>query len=295
MNIIDKLNKICKTKQNVPLKFYSNMHCGGNAQYLCMPNSIGQIKKLVKFLNKNDIPFYVIGNGTNVLFKDEDFVGVIISLRKFNKIKSLFNRVYPCSGASLSKLNYFLKTNGLSGLEWSYGIPGTVGGAICMNAGAYGGEIQTNIQYVDCFDKTTNQIVRLKKTEMQFGYRQSIFQNGRYIILKAKLIFAKGDTKTIEQNQQMYIQKRRNTQPISSYNLGSIFKKNEGKSAGQIIDELGLKGYKIGGAYISKLHANFILNDGTATAKDVLDLIEFIKTIVKEKCNITLQEEIKIV
>lgn len=289
------LHKICLTKESVSLKNYSNMHCGGIAKFMCFPQNKQQLKNIIRFIQNNGLSYFVLGNGTNTLFNDCEYNRIVINMRYFKKIKKLIRSVYVDSGVSLVKTNYFLKTKSLAGFEWSYGIPGTVGGAIYMNAGAYGGEVCKNIVKVWCFDTISNKFIKLKKSQLQFGYRSSIFKFNRYIIIKAKFKFTKGNKKDIEKKQKEYLERRKDTQPIASYNLGSIFKKVKGKSAGQIIDELGLKGYSINGAYISKLHANFILNDGTATSNDVLELIRYIKNRVKSECNIDLEEEIKIV
>ena len=290
MKIYNKLSKICKTEQNVNLKNLCSMHVGGIGKYICYPSTIKQVKKLIRYLTKHKIQHYIIGNGTNIIFEDSGYNGVLVSLKNLNEIKIKDNTLICLAGANLFAVNIFCRKNNLSGLEWSYGIPASVGGAVYMNAGAYGSEMKDVIKYVWALNK--GKIVKYKLEQMNFSYRNSIFQQNSNIILKVEFLLNKDGSKNIEERQNNYFNQRKALQPYGTYNCGSVFKKTVDGSAGKTIDKLGLKNVKIGQIQISQKHANFFVNLGNGTSKDLRNLIDQTKQIVKDKTGLELEEEV---
>lgn len=288
-----KRNQFGEIIKNEPLKKHCSMHVGGGCKLFCMPQKISQLLAILKYSNKNKIKYFILGNGTNVIFKDNGYNGIIICLNKFQQIKQTKNGVCVDAGVGLFKLNTYLAQNGLAGLEWSYGIPGTVGGAVCMNAGAYGSEVCNFVEKVEVIENYKKKIIKCKN--LQFFYRDSTILQKKLIVTKVWLKLKKDSSEKIIKNQKQFFEKRKITQPIEFYNSGSIFKKVDGESAGKIIDNLGLKNVKINGAEVSGLHANFIINKGNATAQDVVDLIQKIKKQVVEKTGKVLEQEVIIV
>lgn len=286
-NILDIVEK------NKCLKNYCSMHVGGVCKMFCLPKNIKQVKSVLHFARKNKIKFFILGNGTNVIFKDDGFDGIVICLSNFQNIKKTKTGVCVDAGVGLFKLNTFLAQNNLQGLEWSYGIPGTIGGAVCMNAGAYGCEIGDFVEKVEIIKNNKKYVIKSKK--IQFFYRNSSLRQNDMIITRVWLKLKNGNKVDIVGRQKSFFAKRKISQPLEFYNSGSIFKKVKGESAGKIIDNLGLKNVKIGGAQVSNLHANFIINKGKATAQDVIDLIEKIKVEVFQKTGMKLEEEVIIV
>lgn len=284
------MKELINYEKNIDLKNYSSMHVGGKCKFFFAPNNQNQLKNAVAFAKKYNIPFFILGNGTNVIFSDKGFNGLIICLKNLNEITIQKNLIVVGAGTNLFRLNTFLCENNLAGLEWSYGIPGSVGGAVCMNAGAYGGEFSNYIEKLEIFDGKKFRIVYKKK--LWFGYRDSEVKQKKLIVTNVWLRFEKGEKQVIKQKQKEYFQKRKISQPLEHYNSGSIFKTTNGIIAGKIIDNLGLKGVKIGGAEISTLHANFIINNGSATCEDIKNLIKLIKQKVYEKVGTELCEEV---
>lgn len=280
-------------KINVPLANYATMRVGGNAHFFVEPQKISELIKIVKYCIKQKINYFILGNGSNVIFSDRGFDGIVICTKKLNKINVKKNIVKVECGTNLYMLNKYLINNALSGMEFTYGIPGTVGGAVCMNAGAYGFEMKDIIQKVMYFDgkkiKTKN-IVNL-----DFSYRNSYFKKNNFIVLKVWLKLNKKNILDVQNLCMQNFKKRQISQPLEFANSGSIFKKVNGISAGKIIDDIGLKGKKCGGAQVSTLHANFIINKNNATSQDVKNLIYEIKKEVKEKAGISLEEEVIII
>ena len=273
-----------------PLSLHCTMHVGGKAKYYIEPKNEKELIDVIKFCSSKKMKFYIIGNGSNVIFKDSGFSGVIICTKKLNIIKCKNNIVMASSGVNLFVLNKYLIDSSLSGMEFSYGIPGTVGGAVCMNAGAYGSEMSGVVLKVKVFDGKKTKI--LKNNQLGFGYRDSIFRHNSFVVLKVWLLLQKGEQKDIKNLCQKYFLKRKATQPLEFSNSGSIFKKNGETSSGKLIDNLGLKGAKINSAEVSILHANFIVNTGNATSQDIETLIDLIKQKVLQNYNIKLEQEV---
>lgn len=287
--MLEFFNKF-KVLQDENLSKHCTMRVGGNAKYYIEPIDSEQFVEIVKNCIKYKIKYFVLGNGSNVIFRDNGFNGIVICTKKLQDIKTKNNMIIADCGTNLYVFNKFAQENGLGGSEWSYGIPGTIGGAVCMNAGAYGGQMQDIVLKVKVFDGKKTKI--LYNNELQMGYRDSIIKREKYIVLKVWLKLKKDDKQKIKAKQIEYLNRRRLSQPLETYNSGSIFKKVNDISAGKIIDNLGLKGVKINGAQISKLHANFIINLGSAKSNEIENLIELIKQKVKDKLSISLEEEV---
>ena len=280
-------------KMNVSLANYVTMRVGGNAHFFVEPQKISELIKIVKYCIKQKINYFILGNGSNVIFSDRGFDGIVICTKKLNKIYVKKNIVKVECGTNLYMLNKFLINNALSGMEFTYGIPGTVGGAVCMNAGAYGFEMKDIIQKVMYFDG--KKIKTKNIANLDFSYRNSYFKKNNFIVLKVWLKLNKKNILDVQNLCMQNFKKRQISQPLEFANSGSIFKKVNGISAGKIIDDLGLKGKKCGGAQVSTLHANFIINKNNATSQDVKNLIDEIKKEVKEKAGISLEEEVIII
>lgn len=280
--------KVGKVVINPNMSDYTTYKVGGNALAIIYPNNIDNLIKLLKYLNKNNIKHKILGNGSNLIFSDETYNGVLIKLEEFNKLEINDTIVTVGAGYNLVKLSMKVARLGLAGLEFASGIPGTVGGAIFMNAGAY----KSDMGYITSEIKALTpdyQIITLYNKDLQFHYRTSFLQkHPDYICLEAKLILKKGDADTIMEVINERKQRRLLTQPLEYPSAGSVFRNPENDFAGRLIEELGYKGKNIGGAYVSEKHANFIINKDHAKASDVRKLIMEIKDKVKEKYNIDL-------
>ena len=280
--------KVGKVVVNPNMSDYTTYKVGGNALAIIYPNNIDNLVKLLKYLNKNNIKHKILGNGSNLIFSDETYNGVLIKLEEFNKLEINDTIVTVGAGYNLVKLSMKVARLGLAGLEFASGIPGTVGGAIFMNAGAY----KSDMGYITSEIKALTpdyQIITLYNKDLQFHYRTSFLQkHPDYICLEAKLILKKGDADTIMEVINERKQRRLLTQPLEYPSAGSVFRNPENDFAGRLIEELGYKGKNIGGAYVSEKHANFIINKDHAKASDVRKLIMEIKDKVKEKYNIDL-------
>lgn len=294
-NVLDILKAITNEKNifvNEPMAKHTTFRTGGCADFYVLPENIEELEKILeKFKNENIV---ILGNGSNVLVTDKGIRGIVISLRNLNNYKVEDEYISVECGLPIAKLSHIAADNSLSGLEFACGIPGTVGGAIYMNAGAYGGEMKDVVLSSTYIDKNT---LRLKTIEEHnFKYRGSIYSDGLdAIIVSAKLKLNHGDKDEILQKMSENMQSRNSKQPVNKPSAGSTFKRQEGVIAAKLIDEAGLKGYKIGGAEVSTLHAGFIINSGNATSKDILDLIKYVKHIVKEKYDVELETEVKII
>lgn len=278
---------------NQNLSNYTNFKIGGKCPVMVFPSSISKFVRLLKFINKNSIKFYVLGAGTNILCSDDGYDGVIIKLGgKLKNYKLQGNTIFVEAGMNLFELNRILLDNCLEGLEFSYGIPGSVGGAICMNAGAYNKSIGDYVVNVKVFDG--HKIRTLSKGEMNFSYRHSIIFEKKYIVLGATFLLNKGEYSLIKQNQQQFLNKRLQTQPYHEASAGSAFKRLENgvKPVSKMIDELGLKGFSVGDAQISTIHAGFIVNRGKASCKDVKSLIQYVQSKVKASYDENIELEI---
>lgn len=281
-------------KLNEPMKKHTTVNVGGICDVLVTPSSIEQIIEILKELKSRNIKYYIIGNGSNLLVSDDDIHAVIIKLwSRFSSVNIDGEKITALSGTSMPKISLEAKKNSLSGLEFACGIPGSVGGAVFMNAGCYGSQISDIIEGVTYLDKDGN-IKKIQKDDMDFGYRKSIFRSDRnMVILSATFKLKRGDITSIKNIMEENSLARREKQPLEYPNFGSTFKRPEGYFVGKLIEEAGLKGYRIGGAQVSTKHTGFIVNIDNATAKDIIELISYIQKIVYEKFNVRLEPEVE--
>jgi len=283
-----------------PLSKHSSWRIGGPADVLIEPCTIEQILKIIQYADLMKIPTMVIGNGTNLLFSDEGFRGIIIKMGKnFSKYTIKGKRACAEAGIWTPKFVKILSDNGLSGLEHAIGIPGTLGGLIFMNGGSGGKCIGDVVKKIWVIDKNYN-LISFSKKECDFSYRKSIFQDSSYIICKVELECETGDKERIQSEMKNILDNRKNKFPLNCSNCGSVFLSNPVVNdnfapPGKLIEEAGLKGYQIGGAQISEKHANFIVNLGNATAKDVISIAQYIRKIVYQRYGLYLESEVKYV
>lgn len=281
--------------ENVPLSRYTTFGIGGSCPLMIEAGSEIGTAELVKTLSAEKLPFYVIGKGSNLLVEDGDIPMIFIHIGKALSEISLDNGVMTCgAGAALSAVSAFARDNSLTGLEFAYGIPGNVGGAVYMNAGAYGGEMKDVVISVTACDFEGN-IREFSADELDFGYRHSVFTGGGYIILSAKLRLSAGDKTEIAAKMAELTEKRREKQPLEYRSAGSTFKRPAGTFAALLIEECGLKGYSCGDAQVSEKHSGFVVNKGSASFSDVMNVIEHVKKTVYEKRGIMLECEPEII
>ena len=282
-------------KENVKfdesLKLHTTYKVGGTCKYFITPKDLEELINLVKYLKDKNIKYMILGNGSNTIFSSKEYDGVIINLTNLNSMKIEDNKIFVEAGYQLIKLSMDALNNSLSGLEFAAGIPGNIGGAIFMNAGAYKSDMSELVESVTFLDENL-ELQTLRKDELEFSYRKSIFQKRNCIIISTVLNLIPGDKEEIKALMDKRKARRLESQPLEYPSAGSVFRNpSEDIFAGKLIEDLGLKGYKIGGAKISEKHANFIINDGDATGEDIKALIDYIKTKVKEKYNIDLHVE----
>lgn len=285
--MIEELAKFGKVKENVDLKSYNTYKVSTISKYLIDVKSEELLVNLIKYLKENNINYFILGNGSNVVFPNEPFDGVIIKLNGLNAIDIDDDEVYVGAGVMLPKLVNETVNNCLCGLEWAAGIPGTLGGAVVGNAGAYLSEIFSFIEEIRVLEN--DEIKTLKKDDVKYSYRYSSFkENKDVIILGAKLKLNKGSKDESEVLMKERLERRIKSQPLEYPSAGSVFRNPEGNYAGKLIEDCGLKGKRIGGAMVSEKHANFIINYDNATPKDVRDLIKLVHDTVLKETNIDL-------
>lgn len=296
-NFIDDLNNILG-KENIsidePMKNHTSFKVGGPADILVTPKNYEEVVKIIKFCNQKNLPYYIIGRGSNLLVKDGGFRGVIIKLTSLNNIQVLDEKIIAQGGADLSAVSDEALKHSLTGFEFACGIPGTVGGAVTMNAGAYNGEISQVIESALVVDKKGN-LITLNKDELELGYRISAIQKYEYTVLEATFKLTKGEYNKIKERIDDLTRKRQEKQPLEYPSAGSTFKRPEGYFTGKLIEESNLKGYTIGGAQVSEKHAGFVINKNNATAEDIINLIKHIQNTIKVKYNVELQPEVRII
>ena len=298
---INNLQKIIPNQNilyNEPMSKHTSIKIGGPADVFIKATTIEEAKSIVEFANNNSLPLQVIGNGSNILVKDEGIRGIVLKLQ-LNQIviqDHNDNNVYVVvgSGVVLGVLAQKLMQEGITGFEELSGIPGTIGGAVRMNAGAHGKEMKDIVNTTTYIDIQGN-IHTITNIEQQFEYRSSIFAKEKYIILETTLKLQYGDKEKIQKTMEQYAKWRKDHQPLEYPNAGSTFKRGHDFTTAQLIDNSGLKGYTIGGAQVSTKHAGFIVNKGNATAKDVLDLIEYVKEQVLKQTGKQIELEIEVI
>lgn len=286
--------KEIKFTENELLAPHSTFRIGGEARLAAMPDTTEQIIDAVSAAKEAGLEFTVIGNGSNVLFSDKGFDGLVIFTRNADSVVIKGNRVIADVGAPFTKLAVTVKNAGLTGLEFAYGIPGSVGGAVYMNAGAYNGEASQVVASSMAYDDLTGEVRMISREEHNFGYRTSVYSQNRdrLTVLSAEFELKEGDSAAIWETMQDLMRRRREKQPLEYPNAGSVFKRPQGYFVGKLITDAGLKGYTIGGAQVSEKHAGFIVNIGGATAEDVLRLVEHIQKTVQSQFGVMLECEI---
>lgn len=266
---------------------------GGPVDILLIPNNIQQIRETITICKENQIPYYVIGNGSNLLVKDGGIRGVVIKLCELNTIVREGDKITAGCGALLKDVSKEAAAGALSGFQFACGIPGSVGGAVFMNAGAYDGEISFVIESAEVLDDK-QEIKVLSKDELNLGYRQSIVMQKGYVVLRATFALTPGDREKIQARVDELTRRREERQPLEYPSAGSTFKRPEGYFAGKLIEDAGLKGFTIGGVCVSEKHAGFVINKGNGTAKDVLSVINHVKEEVKRQFGVDLYPEVRI-
>lgn len=296
-DILGSIREIINAEQvllNEPMSKHTTFHVGGTADVLVKPGSISEIEQVLQWCEEHAIPYYIIGNGSNLLVGDEGIRGVVIQLgSEFAEIEvGDDDSIWVQAGCMLSKVANAALEHSLTGLEFASGIPGTIGGAVMMNAGAYGGEMK---DIIDCVTLLTpaGEVRILPQDQMEFGYRSSIVARQNYIVLEVKLQLQKGDAKEISARMKALNEARREKQPLEFPSAGSTFKRPEGFFAGKLIMDAGLAGYRVGDAQVSEKHCGFVINRGNATAKDIVTLMNDVVKQVEEKYQVILEPEVR--
>lgn len=292
--LIHRIDK-SRVLKNAPLKEHISFRVGGPCDCMVFPENLEEISAVIEACLSEKLPYYILGNGSNVIALDEGYRGVVIKLGKsFSEVKCHENKIIAQAGALLSTVSKIALENSLEGLEFAGGIPGSVGGGILMNAGAYGGELKNSVIKVKALDKS-GRVISYDKAECDFGYRHSIFQSSGEIVLEAEFGLKKGSYDEIQARMKDFSMRRAEKQPLNYPSAGSTFKRPEGYFAGKLIEDSGLKGISIGGAEVSALHAGFVINRGGAKASDILELIELVKNTVYDRFGVMLQTEVKVI
>ncbi|MGL4759875.1 MAG: UDP-N-acetylmuramate dehydrogenase [Sarcina sp.] len=276
------------------MKEHTCFKVGGPADILVTPSTTEEIANVVAVCKDNNIPYLVMGNGSNILVKDGGINGVVIKLEKMKNIEVNGNKIKADSGAMLSKVSAIAVENSLTGAEFACGIPGTIGGAVFMNAGAYNGEMSLIMEEAEVLDKEGN-VITLHKDELELGYRTSAVMTHGYIVLTATIKLESGEKDAIVDRVDDLTHKREDKQPLEYASAGSTFKRPEGHFAGKLIQDSGLKGYAVGNACVSEKHSGFIINKGGASASDVLAVIKHVQDVVKANFDVELHTEVRIV
>ncbi len=291
LNEIFSSDRILK---NEPMSRHTSLRIGGNTDYMVFPATIDEIRLTIKLCRKYDMPYYIMGNGSNLLVSDSGYRGLIIKLSdRFSNISvEEDGTVLAQAGVLMSKLSNVIAANSLTGFEFGAGIPGTLGVAVAMNAGAYGGEMQQVVISATVIDGDGN-IRTLSNKELEFGYRSSVIQKKDLCVLEATLKLNKGDKRQILDKIRELNHLRQLKQPLDKFSAGSTFKRPEGHFAGKLISDAGLRGFQIGDAAVSEKHCGFLVNKGNATAGDFMKLIKEVTRIVNEKYGVLLEPEVK--
>ncbi|MHB1394197.1 MAG: UDP-N-acetylmuramate dehydrogenase [Clostridia bacterium] len=279
---------------NEPMKNHTSFKLGGPADIFIEPDNRSELSKAIKSLREHSIPYYIIGNGSNLLVSDKGLRGAVVKIGdKFGSVNIDGDRVIAECGILLSTLSKMAAKSSLTGMEFASGIPGALGGAVTMNAGAYGGEMKDIVEWVEVLDQDLK-LKRLQGAEMEFGYRKSVVEPRNYIVIRCCLRLKKGNPDEINSIMADLTEKRRTKQPLHLPSAGSTFKRPEGYFAGKLIEDADLRGFSLGGAQVSALHCGFVVNNGDATAQDVYNLIRHVQKTVYEKFNVRLEPEVKI-
>lgn len=277
------------------MKSHTSFKIGGPADFFVVPSNMQQLQKVIKFLKNSNLEYYILGNGSNLLVKDEGYRGVIIQVYKnLSNVEIVDTTVKAQAGVLLSTLANKVYKESLTGMEFASGIPGTLGGAVCMNAGAYGGEMKQVVQSVTVINNEGDFQV-LGYDELELGYRTSIIQKKGFVVVDVELQLTKGNQEEIKSYMNDLTNRRKTKQPLELASAGSTFKRPTGYYAGKLIMDSGLRGYRIGDAQISEKHCGFVVNLGNAKAEDVLSLISYVQKTVKGKYGVDLEPEVRII
>ena len=280
-------------KLQEPMKKHTTFRIGGPADYYLCPHSTKELQAILQICRQEELPFFILGNGSNLLVSDQGYRGAVIQLWKnMSEIERKGTRICAQAGALLSKIAAAAFEDGLTGMEFAAGIPGTLGGAVVMNAGAYGGETKDILKEVRVMDQEGT-ILTLSAEELELGYRTSIVKKKGYIVLSANLELAPGNREEIKAKMEDLKERRVSKQPLELPSAGSTFKRPEGYFAGKLIMDAGLRGFTVGGAQVSEKHCGFVVNKGDATAEDVVTLIREVQRQVKDRFGVELETEVK--
>lgn len=296
-DILSSISEIIDEKRilrNEPMKKHTTFRIGGPADVLVKPATITEIEQVLQCCEEQAVPYYVVGNGSNLLVGDEGIRGVVLQLgNDFSEVEVCEDdTIWVQAGCMLSKVANLAAAHALTGMEFAAGIPGTIGGAVMMNAGAYGGEMKDIIECVTLLTPD-REVLILPQDQMEFGYRESIVSKENYIVLEAKLRLQKGEPEAIEAKMKEYSEARRSKQPLEYPSAGSTFKRPEGYYAGKLIMDAGLTGYRVGDAQVSEKHCGFVINCGQATAKDVTAVMNDVIHRVAEAYQVELEPEVR--
>lgn len=272
---------------------HTTFRIGGPADFFLVPENADEIKKIIAVCKAKNVPYFILGNGSNLLVSDRGYRGVVIQLdRNFGEVKVEGTEIHASAGALLSTIAVAARRASLTGFEFAGGIPGTLGGAVVMNAGAYGGEMKDVLRKVMVMDQS-GKVFEIPAEELQMGYRTSIIKTAGYIVLGAVLSLKEGNLEEIKMLTRKLSEQRTSKQPLEYPSAGSTFKRPEGYFAGKLIMDSGLRGYRVGGAQVSEKHCGFVINTGDATAEDVRSLMKHVTEIVYAKFGVTLEPEVK--
>ncbi|MEK3877957.1 UDP-N-acetylmuramate dehydrogenase [Paenibacillus sp. FSL M7-0420] len=281
-----------KRRESLKDLVYTRM--GGEADILAAPVTYEEIRSISAYAHDHQIPLTILGNGSNVIIRDGGIRGIVLQTSDLSEMGIREGMLYAQCGAKIIDVSGYALEQALTGLEFACGIPGTVGGALYMNAGAYGGEVKDVLHSALVVDPD-GQLVTLHSDQLQWGYRKSIFSSGKYIVLEARFALLPGDPAAIKASMDELTYLRESKQPLEYPSCGSVFKRPPGRFAGQLIQESGLQGTRIGGAEVSRKHAGFIINADNATASDYIGLIQHVRSAVKHKFDVELETEVEII
>lgn len=291
-----KKNKI-SVEFDAPMKEYTSFKAGGNAAALVSVDTVAQLQQVLQDVDREGITSMLLGNGSNTLFRDSGYAGLVIKLGEGFSGFEVVDGDQIVAGASilLSVLAKHLLRNSLSGFEFASGIPGSLGGAVFMNAGAYGGEIKDVLISATAVSRDGSHVREFSAEELQLSYRHSVLEDNGYIVVSARMQLEKGNPDEIQAKMRELMEKRNSKQPVQYPSAGSTFKRPEGYFAGKLVEDAGLKGVSVGGAQVSVLHSGFLINTGDATATDILDLIKLVQNTVYDKFGVKLEPEVRII
>lgn len=297
MHYFDLFSNVLEDSQiklNEPMSKHTTFGIGGKADCFVQPKNVEELQKVVKILNTYNLPIFILGGGANLLVRDKGIRGVVISTLGLKNIECEGSKIIVDSGVSIARVAQFAIKHGLSGMEELSGIPGSIGGGVFMNAGAYGGEMSHIVETVIACDLKGN-LKKYNNSDINYNYRRSIFMDSGDIIVNVTLNLKNGNATEIKQKVIEYNNRRREKQPLEKRSAGSTFKRPEGHFVGKMIEELGLKGFAVGDAKVSTKHAGFLINDGNATCNDMLTLIHEIQKRVKDTYEVDLYTEVQLV